>query len=188
MSRSKIVAWGPLTLMLAALLLAAMPARSDEHEFPFGAEVFKDFGKRASGVYFARGQASPVSYFLILTVHQEGLLGASAQVQGTTHTGTAFTGEQGTWERTGDREIGARLLRFNFLPPGSPDGSPAGALHSNAVADLELEFAEDFLSISGTFTITAYPPDVDPLAPDAEPLGPPNIVSLAGLRLTIPDE
>ena len=170
MRRTCILVSGSLALILAGSLLTG-PAQAQI--LTLGDNYFDNFNRRASGV------PDPPPLFLLFNVYREGHFSASAQVQGTTLSGFAFHDDQGIWKRTGDREITARLLSFNFLPPGTdtPGVETTGAPHSNGVADVEMEISEDFLSLSGTFSITIYPLDVNPLAPGAEPIAPPRRTS-----------
>ncbi|MCP3995460.1 MAG: hypothetical protein GY722_10400 [bacterium] len=194
MSRARIFAWGPLTWMLAALSQVAIPAGAQVSSL--GDNYSDRFNRQASGVYLVQGQpTSPPEappYFLLFNVYREGLFSTSAQVQGTTLSGTAFTDDQGIWKQTGPLKIRARLLSFNFLPPGSESGSgsqggPTGLPHSNAVADVLIDFDEDFQNFSATFSVTVYPPNVNPISPEAVPLGPPTVIPFEGQRLTVPD-
>ena len=190
MRRSKLLVTGPLVLVLAASLLAPAPL---EAQFNVVDSYFSQFNRQASGVYLVLGQAPPAPpFFLIFNVYREGMFSASAQVQGTTLSGTAFIDDQGVWKRTGPNQITARLLSFNFLPPGSvgiggSEGGSTGIPHSNAIADVVMDIADDFNSVSGTFSISVFPVDVNPVAPDAVPLAPPNVILFEGQRLTVPD-
>ncbi|WP_414586580.1 hypothetical protein [Scytonema sp. PCC 10023] len=91
-------------------------------------------------------------------------------IQGTRFfNGLSFTDEPGVWKRTGEREITARCISFDYLPPSNANKS--GQVVATADYTYIIAFNADFNQLSSTYTGVGYPPDVNPLAPfDAKPL------------------
>jgi hypothetical protein len=184
--RHKVFSLGLLVLMSVAVTVApGVPAAVGDELVAKADPFFRPFNGYVSGTYLVTGfpPAGP-PFLLLFNVHREGLFSASSQVQATALSGRAFTDDQGIWKKTGRRRITARLVSFNYQPPGTDP--PLGSLDSNGIADVVLDFSEDFSTVAGTFDVTNFPFDVNPLDPEAQPLGPPLSILFAGARLTIP--
>ena len=183
--RHKVLSLGLLVLMVVAVSVAPGAAAADDELVTKADPFFRPFNRYVSGTYLVTGfpPAGP-PFLLLFNVYREGLFSASSQVQATALSGFAFTDDQGVWKKTGRRQVTARLLSFNYLPAGADP--PAGSLHSNGIADVVLDFSEDFATVEGTFDVTVFAFDVNPLDPDAQPLGPPLRILFEGERLTIP--
>ena len=74
----------------------------------------------------------------------------------------AFGDQQGAWQKTGQREITAKVLDFNF---SLPDGVQNGVTRSRWV----VTFDSDFKKLEGTVEVEIFAPDQNPLHPTEPP-------------------
>ncbi len=138
------------TLALLALgsLLLVSPSYADSDDSG-------SFAKRVAGSYFIQQAVSPTSQ-RILTLTSDRTWFSIATEQPV----FGFTDQQGTWKRTGPREITARVLDFDF---GSPDGPRV------AEGIYVVSFSNNFRNITGVVQVVVFPVGADPLDPDQEP-------------------
>lgn len=122
----------------------------------------RPFGQLVAGTYFLK---EGKSHWRIITLTADGNWFGIASHQNSHDdkpSDMGFTNQQGTWKRTGTREITAKVLNFNF-------DAYDGALSGNAVAIYELTFSPNFHELSGNYDGKVFPPEQNPLDPNSEP-------------------
>lgn len=99
----------------------------------------------------------------ILTIFADGNFSSIQSIQFAGGVGGfPFSDQQGAWKRTGHRKIKATVLNINYLSNGQFNGI--------AIAAYDLEFSENFRTITGVSSGKIYAPGVDPQNPDEDPI------------------
>lgn len=116
------------------------------------------FGQAASGVYLLTQKDG---YLRLLSLRQDGTVSQVSPQQTT----LGFTVGEGAWHRTGETEVTARIIDFDFDPR---DGKPTGATlidYVLSLSDLELS---GFKSVAGRYSGKQFALGQNPLDPNAK--------------------
>jgi len=118
-------------------------------------------GKKVAGTYlgFVNGV---INHIVSLTA--DGYLSSLSKIQFSGGAARlAFSDQQGEWKKTGKRQITSTVVDFAY-------DRTTGVVAGPAVATYILDFDEDFQT--GTLTVkgAVFPPNVNPLVPDAKPI------------------
>ena len=116
------------------------------------------FDQAASGVYLLTQKDG---YLRLLTLRQDGTVSQVSPQQ----TILGFTAGEGAWHRTGETELTARIVDFDFDPR---NGKPTGATLIHYVltfSDLELS---GFQKVAGQYSGKQYALGQNPLDPNAK--------------------
>ncbi len=114
-----------------------------------------------TGAYFAIGDVDGVETALTLKLDRDRNFSAVYSISGTVLFGDSFTNDQGVWKKTGAKEITARSISFDYLPPS--ESPPDGEVLTNTISTWVITF--DSGLISGTVNVVGYDTTVNPLDP-----------------------
>jgi hypothetical protein len=118
------------------------------------------FTQMVSGVYLL---VQKDGYQRLLTLDPDGTVSQVSQQQAV----LGFTTGQGAWSRTGEAEITAQIIDFDFNPR---DGKPTGSTLIRYVLTLSAVGPSGFQHVAGAFSGKQYPPGQSPLDPGARPV------------------
>jgi hypothetical protein len=118
------------------------------------------FGRMASGVYLLTQKDG---YLRLLTIDRDGTASQVSPQQTT----VGFTAGQGAWGRSGDAEITAQIIDFDF---DLHDGKPAGTTLIRYVLTFSGPDRNGFQRVAGAFAGQQYAVGQNPLDPSAKPI------------------
>ena len=128
---------------------------------------------KAAGTYFITIEPDGGSSIVTLTSDGNWLSTNSQQFT------IAFGDQQGAWQKTGQRELTAKVLDFNF---SLPDGVQNGVTRSRWVVTCD----SDFKKLEGTVEVEIFAPNQNPLHPTEPPFFT-DSSTFEGQRVTVDD-
>ena len=120
-------------------MLSPLAAKADE----------LGFGQRIAGTYFT-DESGDMHRIVTITAEDNWLSIHTDQF------GVAFSNQQGTWKKTDKRDVTVETLDIGYHPT-------TGMVTGFTRVRYALRFDSDFKTFSGTFTVTSFAADQDPL-------------------------